>query len=303
MGTAINIATLLPGRNYAVDAAGNITDLTRKYQVLRAPHSAAATLEVTGVTGLPALGAAHPNDARLLVSGYRVSEDENGLRWVVEVSYTAAADSSNVINRPPRGSAEVSRGWDSQDISVDLTHDAETGMPVLNAAGDPFENVPQVSKSLPVFKLVKKENTDVSTRLAYSGTYNSEAITIDGVAIAKHCGRLTVNHRKLYNDPDRYASEFTYQVAVMSNKVKVGGTVVDIGWDKAHAETGLFYLEITEETEKKRAMIDDAETHEPRPSETPILLAADGSRLAEGADPVNKVVKSMTEASWSSWLT
>jgi hypothetical protein len=293
MGLTKNTATLLPGRNYTV-TTGGITDLTRRYQVLRDPRQTIETLEVALITGLPAIGDAHPANAYAVVNQYRITEDDNGQRWVIEVMYSSMEFTRDYLNRPPKGQAETSRGWEAQDVSVDLTHDALTGEALLNSAGDPFESVPQVARSLPVFRLVRRESTAVSSRLALSGTVNAAAISIDGVSIPRHGGRLTVSSRKLYLDADGFEQEFTYTVTIMANIVDGN----DIGWDIAFVQAGLFHLK-SGETAKQRAMEQDAETKEWRPRATPVLLDANGYKL-EGKDAVNKIVNTMPEASWGS---
>jgi len=285
-------AKLLTGRRFTVNPQGVIETLTRRYQVLRQPRSTIETLEVPEVPGLPQLGDAHPSNENLKVTGFSYSEDDNGLRWVVEVTYT-------LVNSPgwgigggnEAGIAEVSRDWDTQDVNIDLTHDASTGEPVLNAARDPFESVPQVPVACPVFKLVRKENTFPSARIKLSGTLNSAAGTLDGIAVPKRCGRMSVSCRRLYDDPDGYLFEYTYTVTIMSKIVD--GT--DIGWDYAFLQAGRYYLD--EKGKRKQAMETDEETLQLRPRTIPALLNEDGT-LNESGEPVNKVVASMPEASW-----
>jgi hypothetical protein len=277
MGTTLNVATLIPGRSIEIDDQSRLTNVTRKYQVLRAVSAPLDNEILTSISGLPAIGAAHPSDSDLTVSGYRLAEDSNGVRWVVDVIYSrASASTPPESNRAPRGSAELSRGWTSQDIQIDLVADAVSGVAVLNSAGDPFESVPQVSRAVPVWRREVKEDTAVATRLAISGKVNSVAFTVDGVTVGIHCGRLIVSQEKLYDDPDGYASKFTYELALMKNDVDIDGTVVDIGWDKAFVEQGFFYY--SDELARLRAMEQDAETLQPRPTASPVLLDEAGLR-------------------------
>jgi hypothetical protein len=252
---------------------------------------------MTSISGLPAIGAAHPSNAKLLVTGYRLSEDSNGVRWVVEVIYARDTQERPGENRPPPGSAELSRGWTSQDIQVDLVTDAVSGATVLNSAGDPFESVPQVSRAVPVFRLERKESTAVATLLAMSGKVNSAAFTVDGVAVGVHCGRLVISQEKLYDDPDGYASKFTYELALMKRDVDIGGTVVDIGWDVAFVDCGFFWY--CAGVGNLRAMAQDEETSSPRPTSSPILLDGAGQR---SSTPVNLRVAAIPEVDFASVL-
>ena len=301
MGTTLNVATLIPGRSIEIDDQSRLTNVTRKYQVLRAVSAPLDAESMTSISGLPSIGAAHPSDAALTVSGYRLAEDSNGVRWVVDVIYARPSNEPPGNNRPPRGSAELSRGWTSQDIQIDLVTDAVTGSAVLNSAGDVFESVPQVSRAVPVFRLERKEDTAVATQLALSGKVNSAAFTVDGVAVGVHCGRLIVSQEKLYDDPDGYASKFTYELALMKNDVDIDGTVVDIGWDKAFVQSGFHFIDMDEDATWTRAMEIDAETSQPRPSVSPVLLDA-GGYLNGTADPVIVRVAAIPEVDFASVL-
>jgi hypothetical protein len=310
MGTTLNLATLIPGRSFEIDDTGAMSGCVRKYQVLRDFASPLNAENIATVTGLPAIGSAHPNQAGLKASSYRLAEDGSGLRWVVDVVYTkpaaeAAKDRDSAWTRVNRtGNAEISRGWTMQEIQVDLVADAITGAAVLNAAGDPFESVPQVPRSLPVFRLERKESTAISGQIAKSGKYNSAATTIDGVAVPKHAGRLTITVDKLYGDPDGYTYKYTYEVALMEHIVNLAGTLTDIGWDKALVQSGLFYKETGTGT-KLRAMEIDEETAAARPRATPVLLDTNGYILIPGPStpPLILVIATMKEVSFSGMFT
>jgi len=296
MGTTLNVATLLPGRSMEVDAEERLTSVTRKYQVLRATSAPLDAETLSTITGLPAIGAAHPSDSDLTVASYRLAEDSNGLRWVVDVVYSRDSSRPPEPNRAPRGSAELSRGWTMQEIQIDLVADAITGLPVLNSAGEPFDSVPQVPRALPVFRMERKETTAIATLLAMSGKVNSDEVSIDGVDIPIHAGRLVVTQEKLYDDPDDYTSKFTYEIAIMSNLVDLGAeALTDIGWDKALVQSGFIY---NSADGKIRAMETDEETLTPRPSPMPVLLDADGYRLADDADPVIIRIATMQEVAF-----
>lgn len=301
MGTTRNVATLLPGRSYQVGGTG-LSNLTRRYQVLRDPHSPDSTLEVTSIDGLPAIGSAHPNHPVLFVDSYHVSEDDNGLRWVIEVMYTTSSggSSGNPFNRPPKGQPEQSRGWTMQEIHIDLVYDETTKKPVINVNGQPFESTPQIPRMMPVFQLVKKSNTTPSQIIANSGTVNEKATTIDGISIGARCGRLTITDEKLYDDPDGYSHKYTFQIAKMSHIVKIDGSDIDIGWDVAFIEQGLYFK--NDEGVVVRAQELDEETKTPRPTAYPVLLDKDGKRLAAGAEPVTKRVATQPSAQWTGLL-
>ena len=301
MGTTRNVATLLLGRSYQVGGTG-VSSLTRRYQVLRDPHSPVSTLEVTSIDGLPDMGSAHPNHPALLVESYRVTEDDNGLRWVIEVMYATASGGSagNPFNRPPKGQAEQSRGWTMQERSIDLVCDEKTKKPVVNINGQPFESTPQVSRMMPVFQLVKKSNTTPSQIIVNSGTVNEAATSIDGISIGARCGRLTITDRKLYEDPEGYSHEYTFQIAIMSNIVEIDGNKVDIGWDIAFIEQGLYFK--NNEGTLVRASELEAETKQPLPTAYPVLLDNDGKRLAAGAKPVFTRVATQPAAQWTGLL-
>lgn len=292
-----NIAKLIPGRSLDIDADGRVTRITRKYQILR--NDPLTADNIGDVTGLPAMRSAHPTHTRLFAIGYTINEDGNGVRWTVDVAYARSLPVRTAVGGPA-DSDELARSWSTQDIQVDLVADALTGKPLLNSLGDPFQDVPQVARAMPVFTLRKLVTQGVAAKIALSGTVNSAAITVDGVSVVKHGGRLTVSATKIYTDPEEDdLHEVTYELAIMANPVVVGAAVVDIGWDRAIVQQGFYY---NDGGQRSRAMEVDGETNTPRPSVGPVLLAADGSKLASGADPVLIRVATMPEADFADLL-
>lgn len=292
-----NIAKLIPGRSLDIDAHGRVTRITRKYQILR--NDPLTADNIGDVTGLPAMRSAHPTYTRLFAIGYTINEDGNGVRWTVDVAYARSLPVRTDFGGPA-DSDELARSWSTKDIQVDLVTDALTGKPLLNALGDPFQDVPQVARAMPVFTLRKLVTKGVAAKIALSGTVNSVAITVDGVSVVKHGGRLTVSATKIYTDPEEDdLHEVTYELDIMANPVVVGAAVVDIGWDRAIVQQGFYYKD---GGQRSRAMEVDGETNTPRPSVGPVLLAADGSKLASGADPVLIRVATMPEADFADLL-
>ena len=301
MPSALNAASILPGRNATWDQFGMVQTIEEQYQVLRGFTDVQPS--PTAIAGLPQTGAAHPTLADLVVVGHEPREDATGVRWVITVRYERVG---TVVG----GSFKrLRREWDTQDASRDLLYDAGTGLPMLNAAGDPFDRVPGVFHADRVLRVVRQENTAPATGLAMSGTINSAAVTAPGgISLDTHKGLLKIKCRE--TDPTgtsspTYKYEYIYEIYERTMMAKINGALTDIGWDESFVERGYYYLDAVGGN-RVRAL-EDIDLGPPegvisRPTTEPVLLAADGTELAAGADPIIKRVQAIKEADWSTLL-
>ena len=279
------------GTTVEVNSGGDIVSITQKYFFLMdntAASSGAAALSFLGLRGLPQVGSAHGVYPRLLVRPYTLRRKEGAdcNRWEVDVTWAlseASGANPNTENNPPVGQAEQSREYGSNESAQDLCADAVTGEALLNSAGDPFDSVPQRTMFGATIRRVVKSDTPPSTYAGRNGCVNDSALTIDGFSFPVHGALLRVTSRVLWADPDGYQYEHTFELIGRRTLVEDGGSVVDIGWDYAFVQAGLYYLD---SGVRKRATETDSATGEPRPTAKPVLLNSSGERLAAGSDPV-----------------
>jgi len=274
-------------------SAGDAVSATRVYQVLRTLGATEPTL--SSISGLPAPGSAHPVYSQFVATDYAIREGADGKRWEIEITY----------QRPPAMSG-ASGGMRVVSVSVsasseqrDLTHAAASsahggaaaGEPILNSAGDAFEETLRIEAPIIEITIVRDENTAYASRMALHGTLNSSATTVAGFAIAKHQGRLLVSGEP--SDSAEYAYRYTYRVQIRSNVV--GST--DIGWEEAILQQGYYYIDFTERVRATEEIEDENGATRIVPSTKPVLLDADGGL---STSPVYLYVCPYPEGDWSS---
>ena len=304
MAKSYNVAELIPGRDAHFDGWRTPEAATRVYQVLRARNEAEGVAKAEPafleISGLPAVGSVHPVYSGIYVVGYDTQEDGNGTRWEISVLYGTDSDNESDGSE---GRREVIEWWtfDGVDDVRDLTTDADTGAPVINAAGDPFASVPQVPVAQTQITLERRQTaqqTNVASLMAYNGTVNSSAITVGGISIAARTGRLTVRIKSEVSGI--YAYRVTFTIRIRERQAKSGSSSsINVGWDEALIEQGFNYMdEPGAGGTKVRAMVPDGDAGEHAPSSVPVLLAADGTKLADAGAPVVKIVRAFRGADW-----
>lgn len=281
---------------------------------------------VANVTGLPEVGKDTSG-----VSGYVVEsvafrqDDARSLVWFADVTNGRKSSTTSTQSEEHQ---LINRSWGVRTIQRDMTVDAN-GCMVRNGAGDPFESVPQLSLVVPSITIKRKEKHSPAGRIAeYNGTVNDSEITIAGISIHPHCGRITITGED--GGDEKYPYEVTYQIDVQRNEVDseetkleyqtsgtdyhTAGTLVDLGFDVALLNCGYYYIE---EDEKLRFY--DGDTHGYRPDGTnvddskpsvdpgsleqstvPFALGVYGDDRREyGNDTYTLVFQSYPEADWS----
>ncbi len=141
------------------------------------------------VTGLPAYGAAHPDDDSLSVTNIAFAqENEHSHVWRATVTYSAGASNHG----DSTDQAKYTRlHYGTVVESRELTADADNPqVAVVNSAGDPFESVPQVERHLLEIQITR--NQDTLPDMTLNGSVNSTALTVAGVSIAAKCGRIAI---------------------------------------------------------------------------------------------------------------
>lgn len=298
--------------------SGAVSSVTDEYAVL-VPAGVAVTPEQ--LDGLPAPGSPHPVwGDRVQLVALRVRDQEPGSRVrTVEAVYervgtvVAPVDPGHPVP-PEQRPMLLALDYPCREISADLIADALTGDPVLNSAGDPFERVPARRILLPGVHWTWSANSRPAADLALSGTVNSAAITIYGLAIGARCGMLRVTSRYEPDAADRpWVTDYTVELATTpvhgdwyapaGADARYGaapGGGIDAGWDAALLEVGYVYLSSSGgETLRVRATETDERGHTVAPS-SPVLLTSSGGRES-GTAPRGGylLVASAPGADWS----
>ncbi len=276
------------------DADGNPESVSDTYTVL-VPVGIRPTL--ANVTGLPSMSAAHASGSNLHPTGVRFAcESKMHGVWKAVVDY-ARADVVDPGEEEEADTRITARSWDTVEAAQDLITDAETGVPVLNAAGDPFDSVPQVPRCSPKVGLTMKTSRAPATFVNLSGTVNSAAITVLGQTFPAYCARLKVSViDTMATTGFRY--EVNIEIEGRVNQVKIGEAVVNVGWREAFIECGYQFLKDGKRYKFTEKTKNTAGEEEEKEVSSPQLLTATGDD-GRGAAPVVKIVNAHRSASWA----
>jgi hypothetical protein len=270
---------------------------TDRYGVTFATPKASPTL--TDISGLPAAGAAHSVYTNLYVQSYsfQPASDSPGNKVLfVDVQYGVKAAES--------GSEGVTffveaKRIGNADVDIDLSFDAQTGAPILNSVGDPFDKTVKVSRSQTVLTLVRRESRLPTFVPGITKTVNSSAITVLGFTIPAEAGLIEISCEDTLNASDSRRNRYTYTITIRKHMVKLssGGSPEDIGWDEAFIEQG-YYFKNAEQVRVRFTEPQEDDEDKTRPSAAPCLLKDDGTD-GRGIFPTIKRVKAYPKAAWS----
>lgn len=264
------------------------------------------------VSGLPEEGDEHPANADLTVAEFKVADCSPGEVFRrISVVYSRGDEESE-----SGGSGSESLGkltaldYPIYTQSGDLVADFESGAPVINSAGDVFDSVPTVETLYTGVHWTRRLSTwsKVAGQLALSGTVNSAAVTIYGVAFRKRTARLRITARNTFDGSSRpWELDVTVEPrhcfvesgaaflpdSTMASYDAVPGQGYDVGWDVPLLECGFAFL--GEGGQKIRfATFDNV------PTPLPQLLTNDGRSNADGSYPkAILVVKTCKGDAWS----
>ncbi len=274
------------------DREGAAISCTEIYGVM---HEAGTMATPDNTPGLPSAGDAHTGAGltHLLAGPMQFDNLEpTGVVWEIRIEYVRAEASES----GEWGSSRVvARDWGTVSYAEDLIADYDTGEAVINAAGDPYDSVPQVDRSAPSVHFRRLESSHPATAIAYSGSVNSAEVTVMGLTFPAYTARIRISARDLLNDASlRY--ELDYTIERRNTWIYEDEAAVNIGYDVAVVEQGYYYLD--GEGERQRFMESEEETGEPRPSAQPCLLDADGGDN-RGGTPVIKRIAVDPALSWT----
>ena len=191
------------------------------------------TRPAAGSNGIPDYGDDHPDVSGLSVTNVSFSQpDPTSKVWNATVTYSAGGSNSG-DNTDTSKYTRLHIGTVTE--SRDLVEDAEDNtVSVVNAAGDPFESVPQVERHLVEIQITRNQNSSPASDIAsLNGTLNSAAITVCGISIAAKCGRISIEADRQFGAGDaKWSVTFrivvnpdgwTYKVLQNGYRYKPGG--------------------------------------------------------------------------------
>ena len=306
-----NKAYLLPGREWGVTLDGeNLTptEVTETYEVLFAEPVARGAL-FTSVSGLPAIGSKHPAFPNLYAQGYRVKEGAGSAknRYEIEVAFAPVSTTGT----PEEGEEQTpicyveSIGWRTGSVSRDFVVDAETGVAVLNTAGQPYESVPQVDRPSPTWYKVFKTKGRQSSYVDYYGTVNGSQKVVGGHLCLKDTLRcVQADEERIFNDPSGYNYRYSIALQWLSNKVKIGGSdeLTECGWQMAIVSTGTMEAGNGLNPGLHRITVPDESGNEV-PVSSPVLLDEYGQFDPTNRDPYTMLYVAYPRATFPSVFT
>lgn len=264
--------------------------------------------QLASISGLPAAGSRHPVYTYLVRGGVTIrsaAEQQGSLVWMIEVKYEPQGDGGTSVVNPgddpddPGVESAVrilERAWPIYEVEADLVADVASGDPVLNSAGEPFDRAVQVKRRYMGARVKRAEQNWPKLAASLDGTINQQAVAVLGVTFPAHTARLEIEIEDTLAVGSETRYHVTYNIAPAHNYYgKNGQTSQDAGWDVPLVEQGFSYLDSGKLVRATVAGEDGAEN----PTALPILLDANGGKLASGADPVVRVWAAYVEADWS----
>lgn len=259
------------------------------------PDTAGAFSLDNVTSGLPAEGDEHPANADLTVAEFRIAEHEPGVAWRrVSVIYTRGEEEEESGSGGTSSIGKlVALDYPIYTQSGDLIADQVSGAPVLNSAGDVFDSVPSIEALYTGVHWTRRLSSwdKVKDQLALSGTVNSAAVTIYGVAFRKRTARLRITARNTFDGSSRpWELDVTVEPrhtfvdsgvqyrpdSTMAAYDSVAGRGYDIGWDVAILDCGFQFLDTSATPPAKvRFTVKDEAGNESAP-QLPQLLTATG---------------------------
>ncbi len=284
--------------------------------------SAAETaVEIAQQTQIPELGTAHPDDPKLLLSSIAVSEPMEGdqvksAKYEVTLNYQRIVSSGGSMNTTDRNKAPWDRApydisMSAQEYSVGFEKAYQAGdepgnpsLPVLNPAGDPYEESTTIYTTLLRFSY-NLETFDSDWVGRFVDSINDTAVNVIDVAIPKYRGRIK-NLAPSYQLEYDNAGELRYSFWRVDVEIEIYRKNIQ----KDILARGLFFLDSGDVNKKLRIYFDPSATgsnnigarddlgSNAAPVDVPIKLDTDGTILATGAAPYYDSYEDKWAGSW-----
>lgn len=129
---------------------------------------------VSIAAGVPSLGAAHPEDAAALCTDIDAKQTSGTSNvWMITCKYTNDLPDDTFDDDDPL-SVRSKSAWSADDYSRFVDQDRD-GNPILNSAGDKYDEPIEMIDSLPVLTIVKNRlSFSASQAYAYNNATNSD---------------------------------------------------------------------------------------------------------------------------------
>lgn len=290
-------AKRLTGRSYRV-TDGLCSELTIRYQVITPMLLVAPGL--TDLTSFPAYGAAPSSSdvtgltmaLGMQMCDVDVAEDESGIKWTFSAVYRVPGVSASYT---PLGSeteytAKVTHGTKMVEVKSPWDFDKK---PFVNSAGRPYDAPPPLRIPARVVTVEKrlKEWADVS---GHSGTCNLSSVTVDHETFAAGTAVLEATCETTGDRKWPYTMRFTVEELInLDDQGENTGCRINL------VNAGYEFLK---EGTLTRALVEDEEG-KLKASPTPVLLADDGSLLADGQPMTSKQYRLARETEWPDWVS
>ena len=183
------------------------------------------------------VGEAHPNNVWFSLESIN-AEAMSGQEWIISLTYTTRQTNENGSDVDFKTDVQFSK-WTYQRV---VYNDKETGVPIVNKAGQPFDS-PVISEiACPVVSVTRRRTAPNMEIIQQIGSINSSEFTLVGIKIPKYCAQLSDYRIERGQDQDGNAFYTqTFEFKLNFNKSKDTGET--IGFKEEIGNTGFEYLD------------------------------------------------------------
>ena len=188
-------------------------------------------------------GDAHPSIVELSLANID-AESLSGQEWILNLSYSTEQTNDNESS----GGGGAGGGTDFKtDVQFSkwtyqrvVAQDKETGDPIVNKAGEPFDTPVVEEISCPIISVTRRKTTPNMEIIQNIGYINSEAFTLVGIDIPKYCAQLSNYTIERFQEQD-FSPYYiqTFEFKLNFKKSKDTGNI--IGFKAEVANTGFNY--------------------------------------------------------------
>ena len=180
---------------------------------------------VAQASGVPSLGDAHPEDGVALCVDIDVKPNGAPNVWAISCKYTNDLPDDTIDDDDPT-SIRTKSSWSFEDISRFVGQDRDEN-PILNTAGDRYEEPIEVVDSFPTLTITKNRGSfNASTAFSYNNSVNSD--TYRGAEPGTLRVRITATE-EWTNDAPYWATSYVFRYN-------------PLGWQPKILEAGLYQL-------------------------------------------------------------
>jgi len=241
--------------------------------------AATGEFAVLNATGIPELNEGHSEDAQVKVNSVDTAPEEGRLKWLVTVNY-ATANSTDPDNPddedPTKLPPQISFGEIQYNKVIEKAYedDDKVGQPsevVQNSAEDPFDP-PIMQEEADLLIMITQNVREFDPNyVLFRNAINSSPVTVAGVKIRKHQGRLrSIKPTKMWDQESEEYWQVQYEIEVKS-KTQI----------RSILDQGLNYVE----DDTKKAIPVEGTDGEEEGTANPQKLDGSGGILAVGGDP------------------